>query len=374
MSISVKIYYSIDDLDQAFIRRWRMLGKHALSPNAYLTPEFIIPAQKLLTPNIDIVIISIEKKIINEVILIGLGVFQIVQPSFKIPFKYLTTYRSTHSFLGGILLHEHHGFAMEEMLNYIKSLNKWSGVQFSEFKKTNEIVNINHNLLNNDIHWFEFNDVFRAILYPKNSGLLYLDNKLNKKYLKNLRRKKRNLKKLGDLSWNIVYKKNITNETINEFLTLENSGWKGDSGTSLLSNVDSSNFFKKIVIEFKDNNDIFFTEIKLNNKTIASTCNFVSGNVGFAFKLAWNEDYSKYSIGILNEIELIINAPDSFSHLSYIDGSNMPGSFLEKLWINHVTLVTGMYSLSRLSCVYLNFLYLIKSIKRKVLLYTEKLL
>ncbi len=366
MSSDAKVYYSINSIDQDLISRWRVLAHDAISANAYLTPEFVIPADKLLTTDSDLVIIIVEEQILNETKLIALGVFQVIQPTLKLPFTYLTTYRSTHSFLGGILAHKKFPFAIKDMLKYIKSLNKWAGVQFSEFQKTNEINQCNLSLKNDNIFWFKFNQYQRVILYPSKSGLSYLENNLNKKYLKNLRRKKRNLEKIGEFSWRIVFADELNDQTIKNFLELEHSGWKGKMGTSLLSDSNSCLFFEQLVNGFKENNNVFFTEIRLNDITIASTCNFVSGNVGFAFKLAWNEEYAKYSIGNLNEIELIKNAPNLLNFLSYVDGSNMPGSFLEKLWVNNVTLVTGIYSLNFVFYIFLKISCKIKSIKNIV--------
>jgi len=361
LSIFVEVYYSIDDLDQDLISQWRSLESNALNPNAYLSPCFVIPAQKYLTEDQGIVIVVVYQALNSHIKMIGLAVFQIVLPTIKYPFTYLTTYNSTHSFLGGILLDKFQYInAAKSMFNHLKKINKWSVIQISEFKFDDAVSEINACLLKYGINWFKYKSINRCVLYPKQSGIRYIDKNISYKRLKDINRRRRNLNKIGDVSWCFITKKEITKNTIEDFLKLENSGWKGKCGTSLLSNNASKNFFIDITANFKKHNNIFFTEIKLNNEVIASTCNFISGNIGFAFKLSWNDDYSQYSIGYLNEIEFIVNAPTKLRHISFIDGGTEPGSFLDKLWVNNIELVTGVYSLNKFSYIYLKCVFLIK--------------
>ena len=366
--ISVDVYESIEEIDQEIIMQWGELEKRALTSNAYLSPSFIIPAIKYLTPDSSIVIIIINDVTESGTVILGVGVFEKIKPTLRYPFTYLRTYRSEHSFIGGMLLDDRkYREALHYLLTYLKSENKYSAIQFSDVSLFTELSDSNHELEKNCIHWFNFENIDRLILIPKNSGIEYLKNTMSKRSYKNIKRKKRKLNELGDVEWSLTSKDKITSKIPETFLELECSGWKGDVGSTLSRSSETEKFFNEMVSNFKKYNDIFFTEIKLNGKSIASTCNLISGNVGFAFKLAWDVGYSKYSIGVLNEIDLVSHAPELLGNLDYIDGGTNKGSFLEKLWIDKHTLHSGMYSLNKFSYYCLWFIFRVKDIKKMLI-------
>ena len=366
--ISIDIYKSIEEIDQEIIAQWSELEKRALTSNAYLSPSFIIPAIKYLTPDSSIVIIIVSDVTDNNSVILGVGVFEIIKPTLRYPFTYLRTYRSEHSFIGGMLLDDKkYREVLYNILTYLKNEKKYSALQFSDVSLFTELSDSNNELCKKSIHWFNFENIDRLILIPKNSGIEYLEKNMSKRSYKNIKRKKRKLNELGDVEWVLISKNNITSKNSETFLKLERSGWKGDVGSTLSKSSESEMFFKEMISNFKKYNDIFFTEIKLNGKSIASTCNLISGNVGFAFKLAWDANYSKYSIGVLNEVDLVSHAPELLGHLDYIDGGTNKGSFLEKLWLDKHTLHSGMYSLNKLSFYYLMLTSKIKSLKKKLI-------
>ena len=81
----------------------------------------------------------------------------------------------------------------------------------------------------------------------------------------------------------------------------------------------------------------------MNGKVIASTSNLISGCAGFAFKIGWDEAFSKLGPGILNEVEFMKYFPELLPSIKYVDSGAGDGSFIEKLWPDHVSLVSGFY-------------------------------
>jgi CelD/BcsL family acetyltransferase involved in cellulose biosynthesis len=134
---------------------------------------------------------------------------------------------------------------------------------------------------------------------------------------------------------------------IQRFLALEHSGWKGPAGGSLISSPGCEAFFRQMVEGFAREGRVFFTELSVGGEVVSSTCNLVSGDEGFAFKIGWDPRYSSMSVGTLNEVELMRQAPRRLSHLRRLDSGSEPGSYMDALWAGRRTLVDGVLSTTR---------------------------
>jgi len=363
MDQHVEVFTSIDEISDEFLLKWRELESNSLSPNLYLSPDFIIPSLLHLSPDIDFIIIGIYD-ISTDNTLIGLSVFEIIKPSIKYPFCYLTTYQSCHSFLGGILLHKvDYIECIITLFNYIYSSTKYNAVEFRNFYLSDKYFNtINEAINKSSFNWHEFYQIERLILYPEKCTADYINNTINKKYYKNLKRKRRSLIKVGDLTFRTVYGRDIGKVNIDNFLYLESSGWKGINKTALNSTNEAKVFFHQLIEGFIENNAVFFTEIYIDDRCIATTCNFSIQNVGFAFKSAYDEEFRKYSPGIINEMYIIENAQSILHDINYVDSGAMPGSYLAKLWKDSYSLKSGMFALNKSTNIYLILYINVKTI------------
>ncbi len=360
----VHFYESIDDLTPVAIRRWRDLEMRALEPNAYLSPRFVLPAIKHLSPEKKLLIVILNKKIAEEVVTLAVGVFEQKSWSKKFPFKHLRTYASTHSFLTGIFCDK---CCVDDvtarLLSEIKSRKQWGAVlighntHYYDPEKKSCLL-----FRGRGIRWHEENEWIRSVLHPKQAGEDALKQVLSKQRYKNIKRKSRQLNNMGDYQWRYTAGKDITDTMISDFLALENTGWKKESAKSLASSSQGEAFFLDMSREFCLDDSAFVTEILLDDEVIASTFNFISCGAGFAFKLGWNESFAKQSIGLLNECELVATAPEHLGHLSFIDSGGEPGSFMDDLWPGRHRLVSGFYSFNRCVSAYL----LLLNVARKV--------
>jgi hypothetical protein len=136
---------------------------------------------------------------------------------------------------------------------------------------------------------------------------------------------------------------------IETFIELEHTGWKGAQGTSLRSDPQQATFFREMIRAFRADGDVFFTELRLEDEVIASTCNLRSGGDGFAFKCSFESSYSKYGPGILNELGFLKALEHDVDDFRFIDSGSTPGSFIEELWPDRVPLHSGSIALGRLS-------------------------
>jgi CelD/BcsL family acetyltransferase involved in cellulose biosynthesis len=150
------------------------------------------------------------------------------------------------------------------------------------------------------------------------------------------------LNEKGTVTWRCLRGKEVTSETIETFLRLENQGWKREHGKSLLSRPGHAEFFRDMVERFSTAGRTFFTELSLDGRVIASTSNFISGNVGFAFKIGWDDEFAAVSPGLLNELELMNLADRDLASLDFIDSGAAEGSFIDRFWRDSRDVVTGI--------------------------------
>ncbi len=355
-SLIVEVYHSIAELSEEVLQRWRALCDASLDCNVFLTPEFVIPALNHLPAGQDIVIIVVDKALADGRQTVALGIFEAVMLSRFMPCRMLRSYRSQHSFLSGLLLHREHAHAgAYAMFEHIKYTGKWHGVELIDCPTETAIgAAISHAANACNARWRKLVHTDRRMLYINNSGEDYLKRTLSKRTLKSLNRKKRRLQDMGELQWRCVTGDAINQQTIDNFLVLENQGWKQKNNSALEADAKQKTFFVDMIKRFAAREQVFFTEVRLNDKVIASTVNLIAGRTGFAFKLGWDVSYHKYSIGLLNEVELIRHAPELALQLSSIDSGAMPGSFIEKIWKDERPLLSGVYALHSAVLLYLN--------------------
>jgi CelD/BcsL family acetyltransferase involved in cellulose biosynthesis len=88
-----------------------------------------------------------------------------------------------------------------------------------------------------------------------------------------------------------------------EFLRLEASGWKGESGTAMASDEASARLFRDVCAEFGGDDRIRFRSLEANGRVAAMTCDIVAGDVRFGFKAAYDEDLRRYSPGVQLQVD-----------------------------------------------------------------------
>lgn len=335
------------DISPEIVAAWSALESWAVEPNAYLSPHFILPAVKFLDADAAVHIVLIEQRHAGSRILIGLGVFASRNASTLFPLPHIEAYRSTHSFLSGLLVDSRHvDTALNGFFDFFCAADAgWQGVVFRAWRVDGAlhpaIVRV---AAARKLRWVTFDGVHRAVLVPNDAGEPYLKRELSSQN-KSARRSMRKLEKIGQVTWRICDGTNGDfDASIGRFLELENMGWRGVGGSSLLACHGHGDFFREMAGAFLQNRQAFFAELCLDGKIISSTFNLTSGNAGFAFKIGWDPAYAQMSVGTLNEIELIRYAPEMSPSLDYIDSGSMPGSYMDKLWTARQRVVSGGFA------------------------------
>jgi CelD/BcsL family acetyltransferase involved in cellulose biosynthesis len=316
---------------------WAELEQRAIEPNAYASPHFVIPALRHLDPHVRATVYFVERVTGTGRELVGAGVFQPTAATRLFPMSHLVCYQSRHAYLGGLLLDRAWaGDAFQVLLDHLSGQARQNGIEIPRMWADGDLAERVGGRVAGDrqergtLHRDPGADQ-RAVLDPRDAGEALLKRSLGKR-LKDLDRRKRRLADRGEVGWRAHRGIGIPGSVVERFLALEHAGWKGEEGSSLRAKPADEAFFREAVSRFGAEGRALFTELTLDGEAIASTVNFLSGRVGFGFKIGWDPAFKAYSPGLLNEIEFIRHADEHFPDIDCFDSGSSADSYINEIW------------------------------------------
>lgn len=326
---------AVDRVDANDVDAWAALESRAIEPNAFVSPHFVIPSARHLTPEQVPHVFFVERWVGTARELVGVAVFTEAGASRQIPVRRLVGYRSRHSFLSGLLLdRECPEEALDAMLRFIrKTLPRCRAVGMPLVWSDGPLA-ASGGLVSKASNFEPLltQTAPRAILRPADCDAHLRDKALAGR-IRDLDRRQRRLRQLGKLDWRCHRADGVPAESIEAFLALEHMGWKGEERSSLRSRPEDEAFFRDMVAAFASERRVVFAELTLDGVVIASICNLVSGNVGFGFKIGWNPAFRSTSPALINELEFMRNAAAQFGDIEYFDSGASATSFINELWL-----------------------------------------
>lgn len=144
----------------------------------------------------------------------------------------------------------------------------------------------------------------RAFLKSDLTEEEYLSAHIRKKKRKEFNRLWNRMSELGELRF-AVHNEPDVEDWLNRFLKLEAGGWKGKRGTALKADADQRAYFEKLCRGAASQGKLHCTEITLDGKPLAMLSSFRAGDGIYTFKIAFDEEYWRYSPGVLLMLKLI---------------------------------------------------------------------
>lgn len=121
---------------------------------------------------------------------------------------------------------------------------------------------------------------------------------LGAKKLKELRRQRNRLAEHGDVTFHIARTPAEIAATIDTFLTLEASGWKGKRGTALMQDAGDSAFIRSATRALAEHGQCEIVTLRAGNTPVASGVLLRHLDRAFYFKLGVDERFAKLSPGV----------------------------------------------------------------------------
>src|SRR2546421_9843735 len=118
-----------------------------------------------------------------------------------------------------------------------------------------------------------------------------------------LRRKEKRLSERGRVEHLAIGPGDAVERWIDEFLQIEASGWKGQSGSALASSDGGRRYFREIVPSALHRRRLVMLGLHFDGHPTAPRRPFVAGEGSFAFKTAYDEEFADFSPGAMLEMD-----------------------------------------------------------------------
>ena len=283
-----------------FLRRWNALAFGCLQPNPFYESWYLLPSLRHLDAGGDVQLLALEKQ--GELI----GLLPVLQNRnyYSYPLPHWQNWVHANCFLGQPLV------ARGEEHTFWHALFAWADGAAS----APLFLHLQHMPLRGALHRALITKVGtrpagtvwqaqRAMLQSDLSPGDYLDASLATKKRKELRRQHRRLAEEGTLA--VVREENGDGiaRWSDQFLALEQRGWKGRAGSALASEERLAKLFADVLQGAADHCRLERLALLLDGKPIAMLASFITPPGAFSYKTAFDEDYARFSPGVLLQRE-----------------------------------------------------------------------
>ena len=153
-----------------------------------------------------------------------------------------------------------------------------------------------------------------------------------------MRRQANRLAELGAVHYRRWQAGEAIEPWIDAFLDLEARGWKGRAGSALASHSETQAWFRAIMAGAAEAGRLDMRALDLDDRPLAMLINFLSPPGGFSFKTAFDEDYARFSPGVLLQQANLDLLGDPA--IAWVDSCAAPGHpMIDRVWRERRTLV-----------------------------------
>jgi len=288
------------------VSAWEQLAAAAIEPNVFYEPFFLLPAIESLRGNVELefvlVYASRHDNLQDPPVLCGFFPLQRHRRYSTVPVQYVRLWRYAYCYLSTPLVRT--DGAIETLTAFLDWLGvSAEGSPLLQFNAVTDEGAFNQILVEtlrrrSTVAWVS-RRFSRAMLRPMASLETYERTVLSAGLRKKRRRNAKRLAELGQVEYTRLLPDENFEAWIEEFLQLEASGWKGRQQTAMGSKPASKAFLLQVAREAYRRDRLFMTSLRLNGKPLAMNCDFLGGGGCFSFKTAYDEEFAKYTPGIL---------------------------------------------------------------------------
>jgi CelD/BcsL family acetyltransferase involved in cellulose biosynthesis len=290
------------DADARIGAAWDDLALDASEPNAFAERWFFMASVRHLPVPADLRLVAVWE----AGRLIGLLPLTIASRYGRMPVRHVVNWLHHHNFLGTPLVRRGHEAAFWAALIGALDKAEWA-VGLLHLSGLVEDGPVHRGLVTATRALGRRCDVvhrlFRAQLDAGLDPEAYYEANVRKKKRKELKRLAARLAEHGVVETRRLSQPGEVRGWCDDFLALERSGWKGRAGSALASRRDTADFFCDMLAGAHAAGRLDMLRIDLDGQAVAMLVNFITPPGSFSFKIAFDEDYARFSPGVLVQIE-----------------------------------------------------------------------
>lgn len=329
-----------------YVPAWEALAANALEPNVFAEHWMLLPALEAFGDSADtrfVLVLVHDPRSGAEPALGAIFPLQRLRRYRGLPFRHFSIWNHLHCFLGTPLVHRGHARAcLAAFLDWLGRNGRGERViEWRDIAADGPFYEALTGVLDGTSRSrFSVQRYTRAVLRPRAGGEAYLEQALPGKSRKEFRRLERRLADTAPLEYAELGAGDDTDYWIRSFLALEASGWRGRLGTALDSTEAGRRFFIRAAAEAARRGRLMMLGLRVGGRFVAMKCNLLAGEGSFAFKIAFDESYARYSPGVLLELENIRRFHGR-AELRWMDSCADPDHFMaNRLWLDRRELVS----------------------------------
>jgi hypothetical protein len=349
----IEVVRSLADAEP-YIEAWEALGKAAVEPNMFYSPWALLSALEHLAGNKRFVLLFIlrpTERTMRPGFVID-GFFPLFEPDACAlsPLSVARMVRHRYCFSVAPLVRSGHESGV--MRSFLRWLHKHRGsyplLRMRDAPADGPLADALRGALREEgrrfhegAHWQ------RALMKLDDDAEPYLERALSSKERREHRRQRNRLAELGDLRFRALQPSGEDLAAwIATFVKLELKGWKGESQSALGSRPQSLRYFEAVASAAYARGQLMMLEMSLDGRPLAMLCDFLAPPAAFAFKTAFDEDYAKYSPGVLLILEYIHRRNELKERgIEWMDSCSSPDNVLiNRLWMERKPLCTFLLS------------------------------
>jgi CelD/BcsL family acetyltransferase involved in cellulose biosynthesis len=287
----------LDEIPTAWAQAWDDLSVNASEPNPFAERWFLEPSMRNLPPAGEARMIAVWQ----GPSLIGMMAVHIARKYGRTSIRHVQNWQHYHAFLGTPIVRAGCERSFWAATLHDLDAAKWapSFLHLCGLVADGPLLAALKSERRTDVvHRTE-----RALLESDLSSQAYYELNTRKKKRKEIGRLQARLAELGDVTCERLRPSTDIKTWIGEFLELESSGWKGRAGSALLDNPATQCFFEETILGAFAEGKLEMLRLSLDGNAIAMLVNFITPPGSFSFKIAFDENYARYSPGVLIQLE-----------------------------------------------------------------------
>ena len=312
--MSVVVIDDLTDLEK-YVSAWEDLAAAAIEPNVFYEPWMTLPAIRAFGAGrrlqFALILASEQSRPLEPPLLCG--IFPLERQSNyqglgrKLPFKTLRLWKHKYCYLCTPLVRE--GYGREVIAAFFDWLAKGSHncslMEFNFIAGDGLFYQTLMDYFDRHARLSYISTYFmRALFRPDVDADTYIRSRLHRSR-RELKRIERRLSEMGRLEYVTLEPGHDVDAWIEEFLQIEAISWKGMAGRALIQDEADREYFVQVAREAFRRGQLAMYSLNLDGRPISQHCGFASGPGAFAFKDAFDEQYARYSPGVLLKLEII---------------------------------------------------------------------
>ena len=178
----------------------------------------------------------------------------------------------------------------------------------------------------------------RALLAPAGDRAHYLEGAMSGHQRKELRRQWRRLAETGAIAITIATEPAAVDRALEDFFTLEALGWKGRAGTAAAADEKVQHFVRTALFKLAAEQKVSINRLLVDGRAIAATVALRSGHGAWFWKIAYNEDFARFSPGVMLSVELTGELLDDTTMLRADSCATADHPMIDHLWRERLSL------------------------------------